>query len=270
MRFYLPSFFLQERTEEDHPRIAVYNTLSKTWAYVFYPQDESKSRLDGAVVGLSDIAVAGPGRFYVLEKDNQGTSDAAIKQITSIDLGDYSFDDGTVVEKTLYLDLIPDLLRTNGQVLEKVEGLTINSDGTVWIITDNDAVRKDEIGEQLLLSVGTIPSCVNKLDPFKVEGKVRTCSEIEAFDWKKRDNKCKNGKIFSNCPGICNEERCPCENISVPLNKKGKSCEILAQQPEESRTKKCQKKNLYSKNCPGVCSVECSLRGGSPVSGLAE
>jgi len=246
------------RTEEDNPRIAVYNTVSKIWSYVLYPLDEPKSQLDKIFVGLSDIAVAGPGKFYVLEKDNQGSADAGIKQITSIDLGDYSFVDGTTVEKTLYRDLLPDLLRTNGQVLEKVEGLTVNSDGTVWIITDNDAVRENELGEQLFLSVGAIPSCVNYPDRFKVEGKFKTCSEIEALDWKKRKKKCKNDKIFEKCPGICNKERCPCENISVPLNKKGKTCEQLAKKKEKSRTKLCQSKNLYSKNCPGICSVECS------------
>ncbi len=90
---------------------------------------------------------------------SQGGPDAALKKVYSIDLGDYSWEDGTVLEKTLYKDLIEsgDLSKTNGQIIEKVEGLTVAADGSVWINTDNDGVD-DSSGESLLTTIGVIES----------------------------------------------------------------------------------------------------------------
>jgi hypothetical protein len=58
-----------------------------------------------------------------------------------------------VVTKTLVRDLIPDLLGNNGYVLDKVEGLAILKDGTIWISTDNDGVD-DASGETMFFSIG--------------------------------------------------------------------------------------------------------------------
>ena len=88
--------------EELNPRIAVYDTVKKTWKYAFYPLDAAES-LNGGWVGLSDIAPLGKGKFLVLERDNQGGPDAALKKIYSIDLGDYSWEDGTLLTKMLYI-----------------------------------------------------------------------------------------------------------------------------------------------------------------------
>lgn len=61
------------------------------------------------------------------------------------------------MEKTLVLDLIGDgvLTATNGQIIEKVEGLAVTEDGDVWINTDNDGVD-DSSGESLLAMVATV------------------------------------------------------------------------------------------------------------------
>jgi len=142
--------------EEPEPRIAVYDTEAGTWSYAFYPLDTPKS-LYGGWVGLSDIASLGDGKFMVVERDNQGGPDAAIKKIYSIDLGDYSWEDGTMLEKTLFMDLIEEgiLTQTNGQIIEKVEGLAVTTDGDVWINTDNDGVDYSS-GESLFAKIGTI------------------------------------------------------------------------------------------------------------------
>jgi hypothetical protein len=134
------------------PRLGIYNTVSATWKFVLYPLDTPESQ-NGGWVGLSDLASLGNGEFYVLERDNQGGMDAAIKKIYSINLGDFSVADGTTVTKTLVRDLIPDLLSTGGMVVEKVEGLAVDSVGNVWINNDNDGVD-DNSGEQLLLNLG--------------------------------------------------------------------------------------------------------------------
>lgn len=144
--------------EEDSPRIAVYDTETASWKYAFYPLDEPAS-LNGGWVGLGDIAPLGESKFLVIERDNQGGPDAALKKIYEIDLGDYSWEDGTVLEKTLYMDLIADgvLTATNGQIIEKVEGLTVTDEGEVWMNTDNDGVD-DSSGESLLAMIGVIES----------------------------------------------------------------------------------------------------------------
>ena len=58
--------------------------------------------------------------------------------------------------KTLFKDLIKsgDLTSTNGQLIEKIEGLAVTANGDVWINTDNDGVD-DNSGESLLTKVGT-------------------------------------------------------------------------------------------------------------------
>ena len=144
--------------EESNPRIAVYDTVEGAWTYAFYPLDEPES-LNGGWVGLSDIAPVGNGLFLVLERDNQGGPDAAIKKVYCIDLGDFSFEEGTVLEKMPYKDLIESgaLTATNGQIIEKIEGLTVTVDGDIWINTDNDGVD-DSSGESLLAMIGNTES----------------------------------------------------------------------------------------------------------------
>ena len=58
-----------------------------------------------------------------------------------------------MVNKTLVRDLIPDLLSNSGYVLDKVEGLAIINDWTIWISTDNDGVD-DASGETMFFSIG--------------------------------------------------------------------------------------------------------------------
>lgn len=132
-------------------RLGIYNTVSETWKFVYYPLDTPES-LYGGWVGLSDITSLGEGKFYVLERDNQGGPDGVIKRVYEIDLGDYSMAELTVVTKTLVRDLVPDILSYGGQLLEKVEGMAVDSDGNLWINNDNDGVD-DNSGEQLLIKI---------------------------------------------------------------------------------------------------------------------
>ncbi len=139
---------------ETDPRLGIYNTATSTWKFVFYPLDEPESQY-GGWVGLSDIESLGDGVFFVLERDDQGGPDAAIKKVYSVDLDDFSLAEGAIVEKTLVRDLMPDLLSYNGQVVEKVEGLTVDGNGNLWINNDNDGVD-DSSGEQLLMNLGSV------------------------------------------------------------------------------------------------------------------
>ena len=119
--------------------------------YVFYPLDEPESQ-NGGWVGIGDLSALGNKKFAVLERDNQGGLDAAIKRVYTIDLNGWY--DGKVVEKTRWADIIDELAdSTNGPVPEKVEGLACLNGGEVcWVNTDNDGVD-DANGENLLLPV---------------------------------------------------------------------------------------------------------------------
>ena len=137
---------------EDNPRIGIYDVASGTWSFVFYPLDAVESQR-GGWVGLSDITSLGDGTFLVVERDNQGGPDAAIKRLYTIDLS--SFEEGQTIDKTLVRDLIPDLLAPGGLVYEKIEGSAVTADGDVYIINDNDGVD-DNSGETQLINLGNI------------------------------------------------------------------------------------------------------------------
>ncbi|KAL7536440.1 hypothetical protein ACHAWF_005463, partial [Thalassiosira exigua] len=108
---------------EANPRLGLYNTVEDSWKFVFYPLDAPESQ-NGGWVGLSDITAVGDGSFLVLERDNQGGPDAAIKRIYSVDLGDLdAVEDGSDIEKRLVLNLIDVLKSTGGQMYEKPEGV---------------------------------------------------------------------------------------------------------------------------------------------------
>jgi len=134
--------------DEAHPRLGIYDLTWGTWRFVHYPLDTPASQ-NGGWVGLSDIAPLGNNRFLVLERDNQGGLDAAIKRVYTIDLNGIT--DGQVISKTLVSDLLP-LLKANGGLnYEKVEGLAVfPATGDVYINNDNDGVD-DNSGETFLL-----------------------------------------------------------------------------------------------------------------------
>jgi len=134
---------------EANPRIGMYDMANKTWTFVFYPLDAPASQ-NGGWVGLSDITPLGDGKFGVLERDNQGGPDAAIKRIYQIDLSSVTRD--STITKTLVMDLMPRLKALNGLVIEKLEGLAAMGDGSMWIASDNDGVD-DNSGETLLMRV---------------------------------------------------------------------------------------------------------------------
>ena len=141
---------------DDHVRIGQYNTATNEWKFFYYPIETPLS-VNGGWVGLSDITYLGNDEFAVIERDNQGGPDAAIKRLYKFSTkGLTAVSDSVdvttipVVTKNLVRDLMGDLKATGGLVLEKVEGLAVDEDGTVYIVNDNDGVD-DSNGETQLL-----------------------------------------------------------------------------------------------------------------------
>jgi hypothetical protein len=123
--------------EETMPRIMVYNTDSQSWKYVFYSLEDPGSQYtedDLDHPSLSDMASLGQGKFLVSEVDETGGPDAysGVKKIFSIDLGDFSFADGSVLTKELFLDLLAEPLTDTAPFLVGVGGLAVNG-GDVWV-----------------------------------------------------------------------------------------------------------------------------------------
>jgi len=136
------------------PAILVYDLEAGDWVgHVVYPLDPSESQ-NGGWVGLSDISWVEDNHFLVLERDNQGGPDAAIKRIYSIYL---SLDelDGRVIEKELAMDVIGVYAANGALPVEKIEGMAFTDKGGVWIVNDNDGID-DNSGETQLLNLGKL------------------------------------------------------------------------------------------------------------------
>lgn len=148
--------FQRAWNKEANPRIGIYDTVAKTWSFVYYPLDKAESqRKKKSWVGLSEIAPLGNSKFAVLERDNQGGPDAAIKRIYEIDLSNVKA--GDTITKKLKRDLMKkgDLTKTGGLPAEKVEGLAVDAKGNYWIVNDNDGVD-DNSGETQLINLGKL------------------------------------------------------------------------------------------------------------------
>jgi alkaline phosphatase len=136
-------------------KLLAYKPKDKEWSAVRYPLETA----DAGWIGLSEIT-AHDGKLYVIERDNQIGDQAKVKRIYSVALDAFKpaklGGDLPVVEKTLVRDLMADLKgATNGYVVDKVEGFTVDANGDAYVVTDNDGVD-DSSGETLFLRLGNM------------------------------------------------------------------------------------------------------------------
>lgn len=142
-----------QREWKDDPKgqtkLLSFDPATGEWSGVRYPLESGEGW-----VGLSELAIH-DDRLYLIERDNLIGPAAKLKQVTSVALqGLKPAPLGgalPLVEKRVERDLIPDLQQWNGYVQDKVEGMAIAPDGTVWTVTDNDGVD-DASGETFLWS----------------------------------------------------------------------------------------------------------------------
>ncbi|QUS37073.1 esterase-like activity of phytase family protein [Falsirhodobacter algicola] len=136
-------------------KLVAYDSAAGEWlGAVSYPLETAEA----GWMGLSEIAIH-DGSAYVLERDNQIGAAAKVKKIFRVALADMVpapfGSDLPVMQKEEVRDLIPDLHRTHGYVVDKVEGFAITEDGEGWIVTDNDGVD-DSSGETLFFGIGRV------------------------------------------------------------------------------------------------------------------
>lgn len=137
-------------------KLVNYNLKSKEWGAVSYPLDGK----DKGWVGLSDISIFGD-YAYILERDNQIGAAAVTKKIYKVALTELKpaklGNELPVVKKELHKDLLPLMKSYGGYVLDKVEGLGIDKNGEMVIVTDNDGVD-DSNGETQFIKLDSAAS----------------------------------------------------------------------------------------------------------------
>ena len=136
---------------ENHAKVLGYNLETEEWSVIHYPLTPAET----GWVGLSEI-VAHDGFVYFIERDNQ-FENAVTKQITRVPLDAMDGmvalgDTPNVLAPEVVVDLLPYLTATGGYILDKVEGLAIAADGTMWVSTDNDGVD-DHSGETMFFAI---------------------------------------------------------------------------------------------------------------------
>ena len=138
-------------------KILRYQVATKTWGVLHYPLD--KTTAEGGWVGLSEITAVGPNEFVVVERDNQ-FGDKSLKTLRAFSVaglvpaavGDSKV---PVVTKRMVRDLVPDLQKPHGIVLDKVESFAVDAAGNAFAITDNDGVDGTN-GETQFLRLGRL------------------------------------------------------------------------------------------------------------------
>ena len=137
---------------DHHAKVLGYDLSSEEWSVIHYPLNAP----DAGWVGLSEIVAQGDW-VYFIERDNQHDARAVTKQITRVPLSAMDRMVGldetpAVLEPEVVVDLLPHLRSTGGYVLDKVEGLAVAEDGTMWVSTDNDGVD-DHSGETMFFPI---------------------------------------------------------------------------------------------------------------------
>jgi hypothetical protein len=140
---------------KNHAKVGIYDRSSKAWGFYHYPLEKAEN----GWIGLSEITRVAPGRFWVIERDNQSGDTAAFKRIYEINLNTASpasLGSGIpVLSKRLVHDVLPDLQAQNGWTAEKLEGLAISTAGNAYVVTDNDGAD-DSNGETVFLNLGKL------------------------------------------------------------------------------------------------------------------
>jgi hypothetical protein len=149
-----------QREWADDPRgrakLLRYHVASRAWSVLHYPLDATPA----GWMGLSEIAATGPDSFVVIERNNQW-GEAAIKRLYAFSVAGLTpAEPGAaevpLVTKHLVRDVVPDLARTGGIVLEKLEGFAVDAAGDAFAVTDNDGVQ-NVTGETQFLRLGRLP-----------------------------------------------------------------------------------------------------------------
>lgn len=135
-------------------RIGKYTVATGEWEWFGYALETTQT--EGDWIGLSEITAVDEDTFAVIERDKLNGPDAALKAVYSFTVpaqGAATGEELPILEKSLAVDVLPLLEGLNGWTQEKLEGLTIAGNGSVYAVTDNDGAE-DATGETVFLDLG--------------------------------------------------------------------------------------------------------------------
>lgn len=140
-------------------KILRYSPAQKTWGVLHYPL--TKSAAAGGWIGLSEITAVSPNELVVIERDNQ-FGDKSFKTLHTFSVAglvpaDVGAQQVPVISKRMVRDLVPELQKPRGIVLDKVESFAIDAAGNAFAITDNDGVDGTN-GETQFIRLGKLPN----------------------------------------------------------------------------------------------------------------
>jgi hypothetical protein len=140
-----------------HAKLLRYHVASGGWGVLHYPLGATTE----GWMGLSEITATGPDTFIVIERNNQW-GEQAVKRLYAFSVSGLTpaapgAAQVPVVTKRLVRDVVEDLARTGGTILEKLEGFTVDSAGEAFAVTDNDGVQAVS-GETQFLRLGRLPA----------------------------------------------------------------------------------------------------------------
>ena len=150
-----------QREWKDDPKgkakILSYKPATKEWGVLHYPLSQPAA---GFWMGLSELVSLGDDRFAVIERDN-GFGAKAVKTLQTFSVkglkpAAIGATEIPTVTKTLLRDLTPDLMKAGGYGLDKVEGMTVDKAGNLFVVTDNDGVDASS-GETQFFAFGPLP-----------------------------------------------------------------------------------------------------------------
>lgn len=139
----------------NHVKIGRYEIATGDWAFVAY---EKAAPAAGGWVGLSELTLLPDGTYAVIERDNQLGPDAAIKMVYGVDLDSAPFSEYstgvalTTVAKTPLADVLPVLDDNSVWTPDKLEGLGVTADGSVYVATDNDGLD-EAVGQTVFVEI---------------------------------------------------------------------------------------------------------------------
>lgn len=130
----------QREWADDPPRkvkIGQYTVATGEWRFFHYPIEAAPS-VAGAWVGLSELVRVNDTTFAVIERDNQKLNNAQVKRIYTFSIAGLTPAPAGETPPTVTKNLVRDLLREDGFILEKAEGMTLTTLGDFIVASDND------------------------------------------------------------------------------------------------------------------------------------
>jgi DNA-binding beta-propeller fold protein YncE len=127
-------------------RIGRYTPATGLWAFWRYPLDTLTGAPSGSWVGLSEIVRVDDTTFGVIERDNLKDDAVQVKRLYTFSIdGLAPAAPGATTVPVVAKSLARDLVISDGQRLEKLEGMTILPNRSVLVVTDNDGFGETQV-----------------------------------------------------------------------------------------------------------------------------